>query len=303
MKRYRICNFDFDARANWLNQTTEGWSEESIADFQKQTQQIEQGIVEEFGIINKEAKICRFKELGQKPFSILSHHNFLLHQIRESYVQGGFYPALTGACALGERILNHLILDLREEYLDQLGSLEEHPCKNCDKFEEVKSKGLLQSRPNIAKDKNCSNWNLMIDALVTWEVFNSEIESLFKRLANKRHNSLHFNKKTLDNLGKESLETIKILQEIIQKLFPAFSKDYCIPAKGEPYLKKELESKPFFKKYYIPNSKLVSPYHKLDIVEHQFVISDEEETEDREISDSEFIKLREGFLTEKHSKK
>ncbi|MDD5192924.1 MAG: hypothetical protein PHH54_02995 [Candidatus Nanoarchaeia archaeon] len=303
MKRYRICGFDFDARANILNQSTEGWSEEAKANFQKQTQQIEQEIINEFGITDKIAKIKRFKEMGAKPLSIIAYHNFLLNQIRSAYIQGGFYPALTGACALGERILNHLILDLRDLYNKGEGKLGEHPCKDCDKLKELKLKGLVKPEFDIFTCKSCSNWDLMINNLIKWEVINSDIKSLFKKLSKKRHKSLHFNTDTINNLENESLESIKLLQEIIQKLFPAFGSSYFIPAKGEAYLKKELESKPFFKKYYIPNSKLVSPFHEVKLVTPNFIIEDTKADEDKEITDEEFIRLREEFLGRKNSKK
>jgi len=279
MKRYRICAFDFDARANLLNQPTEGWSEEAKANLKKQIQQIEQEIINEFGTIDKIAKIKRFKEIGAKSLSIIAHHNFLHNQIRSAYVQGNFYPALTSACALGERILNHLVLDLREDYDDGSEEPNEHS--------------------GIFTCKSCSSWNLMINTLTRWGIFNSNIKNLFKELSKKRHKSLHFNEGTINNLGDESLGTIKILQEIIQKLFPAFGGDYFIPTKGETYLKKELESKPFFKKYYLPNSKLVSPYHKVIKVRPRFIIEDIDNVEDKEVSDNQFIKLREKFLATK----
>jgi len=304
MKRYRICAFDFDARANLLNQSTEGWSEEAKANFQKQTKQIEEGIINEFGIIDSASKIKRFKEMGAKPFSIITYHNFLLNQIREAYLQGSFYPALTGACALGERILNHLILDLRGDYSDKSEESEEHPCKDCKEFSALKQRGFIKLEFDIFTCKSCSNWNLMINNLIKWDVFNSEIENLFKELLKKRHKSLHFNEGTINNLEKESLESVKILQEIIQKLFPAFGSSYFIPAKGEAYLKKELEDKPFFKKYYLTNSRLVSPFHNVtDVGPPSFVIEDVEKIEDKEISDEEFIKLREEFLEKKNKSK
>ena len=137
----------------------------------------------------------------------------------------------------------------------------------------------------------------MISNLLKWEILDSEPEQLFRKLLEKRNKSIHFNTKIITNLKEESLQAINILQKIIQKLFPAFGSDYFIhAAKGEPYLRKDLESKPFFKKYYIPKSKLVSPFHEVKQVMPQFVIEDVKEIEIKEISDDEYIKLREEFL-------
>jgi len=297
MKRYRICCFDFDGRANLLNRY---WSPEAKKNIGKQIQQVQQSIINEYGQINAKEKIERFKEMGVRPFSIISYHNILLEQIRKSYVQGGFYASLVGACTLGERILNHLILDLRDYYKnDSKKQWETHPCKDCNKFRELLQKGLIRTYFDIFTCKSCSNWNLMISNLVQWGIISLEVELLFKELSNIRHKSIHFNEKTVMKLKEGSLESIKKLQDIIQKLFPAFGSDYFIPAKGEAYLKKELESKPFFKKYYLPNSQLVTPFHKVKQVMPRFIIEDISTVEDKDISDEKFIKLREDFLKKK----
>ena len=296
MKRYRISSFDFDSRANILNiEIKPEWNPKIKEQYENNKKSIEDQILQEFGIIDGQNKIKRVIELGAKPFSIIAYHNSLLDQIRKSYIQGAFYPALTSSCTLGERILNHLILDLRNEYNYFKEDSKKHPCSNCENFKDLKNKGLVKVEFDIYSCKDCSNWNLMINELVKWGVFNDKIGTLFKKLSKKRHKSIHFNENTISNLENELLKTIKLLQEIIQKLFPAFGGEYFIPAKGEAFLKKELESKPFFKKYYIPNSKLVTPYHKVKSVIPNFIIEDIKLENNKEISDNKFIKLREDF--------
>lgn len=297
MKRYRICRFDFDFRANILNQTIEGQKEEK-ASLQKLTDEIKKQIINEFGIIDCKDKIKRFKEIGEKPFSIISYHNFLLDEIRKSYVQGAFYPALTSVCTLGERILNHLILDLRDEFKENEPQKEDsHPCIDCKNYDSLKQKGLIKAELDIYTCKSCSNWKLMIGTLSKWSVINPEVKELFDRLEKKRHKSIHFNARLISKLKEESLKAIKILQDIIKKQFPAFfDSEYFIIAPGEAYLKKESEDKPFFKKYYIPNCKLVTPFHTVKQVIPHFIIQDVNEIEDKEISDEEFSKMREEFI-------
>lgn len=297
MRRYRISCFDFDTRARLLTQPTEGWSKKAKDNFNKQVAQVKGGIIQEYGMISGNEKVSRFIELEAKPISIIAYHNSLMNQVRSSYVQGAYYPALTSTCTLGERILNHLVLDLRNDYKSEYDSEEKpkHPCEDCEEFEDIKKKGLFKPEFDIYSCKSCSNWNLMIRCLVKWGIFNSDIESNFKKLARKRHKSIHFNGNAVSNLKDDSLEAIKLLQEIIQNIFSAFGSEYFIPAKGESFLKKELESKPFFKKYYIPNSKLVTPYHKVKSVMPDFIIEDIELKNNKEISDDEFIRLREDF--------
>jgi|1185.fasta_scaffold10640_4 hypothetical protein len=111
-RRYLCLEADFDTRAVWLDMKIEdSWDEEVKALWRDGKIKIREGFAQEFGEWNLEQKIARFIEIGAKPFSILSHHNALFDQVRRAYVIGSYYAALTGASALGERILNHLALD------------------------------------------------------------------------------------------------------------------------------------------------------------------------------------------------
>lgn len=297
MKRYRIAQFDFDTRANLLNyEIKDEWEDKIKKQHIENRKKVINGIISEYGNADGENKINRFIELGPKPISIIAYHNSLLDEIRKSYIMGAYYPALISSCTLGERILNHLILDLRDKYKHLKEELPEHPCVDCNEFQYLKENGLVRTKFDIYTCKDCSNWNLMINELSKWEVFNNDVKRIFKKLSKKRHKSVHFNEKTIVNLKRESIETVRLLQKVIQTLFPAWGSEYFIPARGEAFLKKELESKPFFKKYYIPNSKLVSPYHKVTSVRPIFNIEDIElETYD-EVSDDKFVELRNKFL-------
>lgn len=57
------------------------------------------------------------KNLVTKAFCIVSYHNLMHYQARRAVVSGFHFSALVAACALGERILNHLILDLRDHHI------------------------------------------------------------------------------------------------------------------------------------------------------------------------------------------
>jgi len=259
------------------------WDENVRLQWEASIKHIEEGIGEQFGALNLQHKIERFKKIGPKPFSIISYHNNLLTDIRNAYVLGSFYSSLTGTCALGERILNHLILDLREYYKPKYNF-----------WKDIWNIIYKNNKFDIYTCKTCSSWALMINTLLGWKVFSEETASLFKKLSKKRHKSLHFNIDTVQNLEEESLESIDILQEIVKKQFSAFGGDYFIYSPGEAFLKKELENKPFFKEYYIPSCKLVSPYHKMIQIIPSVIIEDIE-VEHKEISDDEFIRLRNEF--------
>src|ERR1700677_2967191 len=117
MKRYRVFPIDFDSRAHFLTiKPTDAWSEIAKAAHEQNRQQVEREIIVEFGQENGPQKLKNFADLGAKPVSVLAYHNRFLHQARDAFVMSAYYPTLTGACSLGERILNHLVLALRDDF-------------------------------------------------------------------------------------------------------------------------------------------------------------------------------------------
>lgn len=117
MRRYRVSVFDFDSRVIHLTtEIREEWPEDVKAAHRHSRASIETSLARDFGETASDLKLRNFTDLGNKPFSIVAFHNRFFEQIRIAFTVGAYYPALTAACALGERILNHLILLLREDY-------------------------------------------------------------------------------------------------------------------------------------------------------------------------------------------
>lgn len=75
-------------------------------------------LLHEFGVLDGERKIADYIALGASPFSVMALHNLHLAQVRSAFTLGAYYPALVGAGSLGERLLNHLILALCNDYAD-----------------------------------------------------------------------------------------------------------------------------------------------------------------------------------------
>src|SRR6185437_16568300 len=115
-RRHLSYTLDFDTRLHTLEDPGEGWDEAAKAMHLTNREQTRQSLAAEFGADQLDAKIQNFVAIGSKPFSVLAYHNPLFDEARRAFVIGAYYPALVGACALGERILNHLILDLRAHY-------------------------------------------------------------------------------------------------------------------------------------------------------------------------------------------
>ena len=104
MKRYRIFSFDFDSRAHSLEPIQNQWDNDVKEQHIENRKTTIAGLIFQYGERNIDAKVQNFTDLKYKPFSVSAFHNKFLEQIRNAYVIGSYYPALTGACALGERI-------------------------------------------------------------------------------------------------------------------------------------------------------------------------------------------------------
>ncbi len=104
-----------------------------------------------------EQKLQNLLAIGSAPFSLVAFHNAFFRQALAAFVMG-CYPSLTSVGALGERVLNHLVLTLRDEYS---GTAE---------FRRVRGK------------KSFDNWDVAIDALAAWGALLPEAANQFRRL-------------------------------------------------------------------------------------------------------------------------
>lgn len=270
MKRYRILNMDFDARTNILNIKIEDcWDPKAKQLYQENQDKIRRGLREQFGSSAGEAKLKNFCDLGAAPFSIVAYHNLFLRQIRHSFVIGCYYPALTGACALGERILNHLLLSLRDFF------------KSSPEYK------------TVCRKKSFDNWDIPITALNSWDILQPDVVTAFNELKEIRNRAIHFHPETDDNDRSLSLTAVHTLGRVIEGQFSAFGvHPWFIPdTLGIAFLKKEVETHPFIQTVYIPNCVLVGPYHQLEHSACGWVVNDHVDYEDREISDEEFARL------------
>ncbi len=109
----------FDTRARLLTTVIDDdWEPDIKAQWAGNQANVREWLVHEFGAADYEQKIQNFVDLGTAPWSIVALHNVYLKQIRGAFVSMQYYPALLGACGLGERILNQLVLTLRDDYAD-----------------------------------------------------------------------------------------------------------------------------------------------------------------------------------------
>lgn len=242
-RRYRIFSFDFDSRPRDLLETpNDAWGEEAREQWQRRREQLILSLSNEFGSHNIDRKVEDFAAFGAKPFSIVAHHNSMFDHVRTAFVSGAYYAALTGACALGERILNHLMLDLRDHY-----------------------KAKSQYKHVYRKD-SFDRWSVVIDTLEAWQVLLPEAVIAFRELEQLRNRSIHFNPETSLQLRANALSASGFLTRIIETQFCAFGLQpwFIEGTLGAGFIKREWEDDPFVAHYYCAKNVCVGPFHSVD---------------------------------------
>jgi hypothetical protein len=181
---------------------------------------------------------------------------------------GAYYPALTAACSLGERILNYLILTLREDF------------KQTPEYKRVYGKDSFD------------NWDLAIDTLAAWDVLLSDATIEFRKLRDQRTEAIHFRPEVDTNDRALALAAIRSLSSIVGSQFGAFGPQpwFITTIPGEIYIRKDWENRPFVRRVYLPNCRLVGPHHR---IESLWPLSIKEGPWDGpEITDERFSELR-----------
>jgi hypothetical protein len=271
MKRHRVLHFDFDTRASILGmEVLPEWEPHVQESWRASQRAMREGLEAQYGSFAGQAKLQNFVDLGPAPFSILAFHNLFFRQAREAFVVGGYYPALTGICALGERVLNHLVRVLRDDF------------QATPQYKKVYSKSSFD------------NWELAIGTLASWGVLSELSAQLFRQLRDVRNRGVHFTPEVDRQSREHALAAIHLFREIIEEQFTAFggTRWYITSIPGASFVRKDVESQPFVRRVILPNTVRVGPRHRL---EHDgsggLQVIDAPSYEEREIDDSEFARL------------
>ena len=116
-RRYMPLAIHFDTREHMLTmEIQETWEDSVREQWVANRQAVRIELIHQYGNSEHERKINDFVAISSAPWSISDRHNAFLQQIREAFTFGSYYPALVGACSLGERLLNELVIRLRDDY-------------------------------------------------------------------------------------------------------------------------------------------------------------------------------------------
>ena len=299
VKRYLafVSSISFDTRPQILAvEINPDWDEDVRHRWSENKQQIIQGLAQQYGALDLNRKVVDFLQLGREPFSIVAFHNKFLRQCRDAFVAGNYYPALTGTCALGERILNHLVLKLRDYHK------------------------VTPSYKRVYDKESFDKWDLAIDVLEEWQVFVDEdifrtwksfalrrikrageetdlhesdgVADLFRRLHKLRNNSIHFRIDLDVEVREPALRALELLQDVVAVQFGVEGPlPWFISGLSNHFIKKEFEDNPFIREFYLPACEYVGPNYQVDRIGDALQINDPGPYDDKEITDSQFVAL------------
>ena len=268
MRRYQPFSYDFDSTPLHLNDPNESWEQSVKALHLKNREETTEQLKLAYGEKHISMVIENLRALGPKGLSLISYHNVMHSQARKAFTIGAYYPALVSACSLGERILNHLILDLREHF------------KTSPHYRDVYNKDSFD------------NWARCVKILMDWGVLLPDVATNFLNLAQLRNRSIHFDPQTYRTMRDDALAALKLFDSIIAVQFGYFRRQpwFIENTPGAQFVKKTYETDPFVRFYIIPASAFVGFNYGMELDASGWRHLDYSDYGNSEISDDEFAK-------------
>ena len=243
-RRYRPIQVTFDTRNVVLDlEIEEEWDAEIKSMWEEIKAQVHVDLLAEFGPSNAEAKLDNYRAMGPAPWSVVFKHTALLRQVRSSFAHGDFYPALVGACALGERLLHELILALRDHFVNHAATTR-----------------------RIRAGKPGNEWGTLITVLQGWGILDEQVAATYRELERRRHAAVHFDPELKATGRDAALVALLALQQIVENVFEPHGGPprYIANTGGTSYISLAAEQEPLIQRIFLPNCALVSPAHRLE---------------------------------------
>lgn len=265
-RRYHPFSFDFDSTPLALAEAEDHWDEPVKQNHLANRAQAIKRLEQKYGSASIDNVVKNVTDLGPKSMSLLTYHNQFHEQARRSFVAGHYYPALVAACALGERILNHLVLDLRNGF------------KSSEHYRKVYRKDSFD------------NWAFVVNVLTDWRILVDGVGTEFLALGTLRNRSIHFDPDTYHSLREDALAALQRLNAIIAMQFGYFGFQpwFIENTPGAQFVKRVYEAAPFVRAYIIPRSGFVGPFYGMDLSQGGWHHLDYADYGDGELSDEEF---------------
>lgn len=263
---YRALSFNFDTRANILR----------LEGVEKSQEPLKNSLKSDWGSNNFDKKLKRFMDLDFAYLGLPEEYFDLLQPIVSAYCCGYYYPSIAATGALGERILNRLILKTRDYF------------KESQHYRKVYNK------------QSFNDWVPVINILKEWGIISEAIAEKFMELKKYRNDSIHYNADY--NFEENTREAIKILAEIINLQFNYLERKdlfwlFYIP--GEIWVKSTVVDQPFVKEFVLPNCLKLTPYCEPTSTPRKRG----ESVPTGKLTDIEFLELRKNRIEEKEKEK
>lgn len=224
---YRVISFNLDTRVTIFKSPTLKKEQESLSNQLKG----------EWGEFDFEKKLHRYIDLDLAFLGIPEEYYKLLWPVVSAYCCGLFYPAMTSAGSLGERILNRLILKTRTHFKS---SVYYKKIWNKDSFDQ---------------------WDSTLKILKEWQIISDTVEDHFLELKQYRNDSIHYNDGY--DFDANSHKAVKTLAKIIDLQFNYTQRKdlfWVFDVPGEIWLRNKMVDDPFVKEFIIPHCGLMSPF-------------------------------------------
>ena len=224
---YRVVSYAIDTRVNVLNDMNINKAHEGIISNLKAI----------WGEYDFESKLKRFKTLNLAIVGIPEEYYSLLITIINTYCCGYFYPAMTSVGALGERILNRLILKTRDRF------------KSTEQYKKVYKKNSFD------------NWDIPISVLKEWQIISDDTAKEFAHLQKYRNDSIHYTDKY--DFESKSHDAIKILKNIIDNQYNYISRKdlfWVFDIPGEIWLRSSVIDDPFVIEFILAHCVQLTPF-------------------------------------------
>ena len=255
-RRYRLMNFYVNTvRGLYINPALKKHAESN-------TEHLKAVLGQE----NFEQKFARWLKIQYPPLGLIDEYPEKIEQIINAYSSGYFYPAVTSACCLAERILNRLVLQTRNHFRSH------HHYKK------------------MYRNKSFDNWRNMITIIGDWQLIPAKAISIMKELEPIRQQSIHYN---------ETFDFEKIGSEAINKLIAAITEIFGVinrtdiylvfDVPGEIWVRHDAQELPFVREFVLPHCYYAHAVHDVDF--------DVKKITERlgklgTLTDKEFVRLR-----------
>jgi hypothetical protein len=226
-RMYRVFGFALDTRVTLFSQDG----------LEAQSKSLAESLRDQWGSQNFEDKLSRFKKLNLSFIGIPEDYYAFLREIVDSYCCGHFYPAMTSAGALGERILNRLLIKTRDHF-----------------------KASKHYR-DIYRKQSFDNWDKPILILRDWGVISAEVAESFEKLKIHRNDSIHYNEGYAFEENAHS--AIMELAQIVDRQFNYTKRTdlfWVFDVPGEIWLRSAQMNTPFVKEFVLPHCAKLTAY-------------------------------------------